>query len=112
MESPTLAAHFYRGNLFPSQYLHRLFVVEHGSWNREIPLGYRVMLIELSADGRPVNYRVFAEGWLQGKEAWGRPVDLLELPDGSLLLSDDKANVIYRITYEDPAEAAERSNSP
>ena len=107
-----LAVHFYRGNLFPSQYLHRLFVVEHGSWNREIPLGYRVMLIELSADGRPVNYRVFAEGWLQGKEAWGRPVDLLELPDGSLLLSDDKANVIYRITYEEPAEAAERSNSP
>ena len=70
------------------------------------------MLIELSADGRPVNYRVFAEGWLQGKEAWGRPVDLLELADGSLLLSDDKANVIYRITYEEPAEAAERSNSP
>ena len=107
-----LAAHFYRGNLFPTQYLHQLFVVEHGSWNREIPLGYRVMLIELSADGRPLDYRVFAEGWLQGKEAWGRPVALLELPDGSLLLSDDKANVIYRITYEEPTKAAETSNSP
>ncbi len=105
-----LAAHFYRGNLFPSQYLHRLFVVEHGSWNREIPLGFRVMLIELSADGRPLNYRVFAEGWLQRMEAWGRPVDLLELPDGSLLLSDDKANVIYRITYEEPTEASSPEN--
>ena len=107
-----LAAHFYRGGLFPSQYLHQLFVVEHGSWNREKPVGYRVMLVELSADGRPVNYRVFAEGWLQGKEAWGRPVALLELPDGSLLLSDDKANVIYRIRYEESTEAAATSNSP
>ena len=105
-----LAAHFYRGSLFPSQYLHRLFVVEHGSWNREIPLGFRVMLIELSADGRPLNYRVFAEGWLQRMEAWGRPVDLLELPDGSLLLSDDKVNAIYRITYEETTEASSREN--
>ena len=107
-----LAAHFYEGNLFPSRYLHQLFVVEHGSWNREIPVGYRVMLIEFSGDGRPVNYRVFAEGWLQGKAAWGRPVALLELPDGSLLLSDDKADVVYRIRYERPGEAAQISKSP
>ncbi len=97
-----LAAHFYRGTGFPARYLKQLFIVEHGSWNREIPLGFRVMLVEFSNRGSPVNYRVFAEGWLQGREAWGRPVDLIELPDGSMLLSDDKANAIYRIAYLEP----------
>ena len=106
-----LAAHFYTGDLFPESYRHQLFVAEHGSWNREIPLGYRVMLIRLSPQGEPLNYRVFAEGWLQGKQSWGRPVDLLELPDGSLLLSDDQAHVIYRISYVEPDQAAGESDS-
>jgi glucose/arabinose dehydrogenase len=90
---------FYTGNMFPDRYRNRIFIAEHGSWNRSVPIGYRVTIVTLDGD-RSVGYDVFADGWLQGGEAWGRPVALLQLPDGSLLLSDDRAGVIYRITYE------------
>ena len=89
----------YSGSMFPPEYRHQIFIAEHGSWNRSQPLGYRIALVRLQ-DGRAVKYETFAEGWLQGGSAWGRPVDLLELPDGSLLVSDDEAGVIYRITYK------------
>ncbi|HRO68171.1 MAG TPA: PQQ-dependent sugar dehydrogenase, partial [Pseudobdellovibrionaceae bacterium] len=96
-----LGIKFYRGSRFPSVYKGKLFVAEHGSWNRSNKIGYRVMTVDMSADGRQAsNYKVFAEGWLQGESAWGRPTYLLELPDGSFLLSDDAAGVIYRISYE------------
>ena len=95
-----LGIHFYRGDMFPRAYRGDAFVAQHGSWNRRIPDGYRVMRIRFDAAGRPVAKEVFAEGWLVGRRAWGRPVDIKELPDGSLLISDDKAGVIYRITYE------------
>lgn len=76
----------------------------HCSWNRTVPIGYRVTLARVERD-RPVKYEVFADGWLQGWRAWGRPVDVQELPDGSLLVSDDKAGAIYRISYQEPSGA-------
>jgi glucose/arabinose dehydrogenase len=89
--------------MFPQEYRKQLFIVNHGSWNRSPSVshtGYRLMVAKLNGN-QVTSYDVFAQGWLQadGREAWGRPVDLLELPDGSLLVSDDRANVIYRITY-------------
>jgi glucose/arabinose dehydrogenase len=93
-----LGMRFYTGTMFPSEYRGQVFIAEHGSWNRVIPVGYRIMLVRL-ADGRPVSYQPFAKGWLLGGAAWGRPVDLLVMPDGALLVSDDRAGVVYRITY-------------
>nr|WP_268408486.1 PQQ-dependent sugar dehydrogenase [Alteromonas sp. a30] len=94
-----LGIHFYEGNMYPKSYKNRLFVAEHGSWNRSSKVGYRVMMATL--DGNKITkYEPFIQGWLQdGDEVWGRPVALLPLPDGSLLVSDDFANAIYRITY-------------
>jgi len=89
---------FYTGTMFPEEYRNQIFIAEHGSWNRKIPIGYRVTLVRLE-NGTPVSYEPFAEGWLQGLAAWGRPVDVLVMPDGALLVSDDKNNAIYRISY-------------
>ena len=74
-----------------------IFIAEHGSWNRSRKIGFRVTLVTLDAAGKAVSYRPFAEGWLQGESAWGRPADVLVAPDGSLLVSDDLAGAIYRI---------------
>ena len=93
-----LGMKFYRGSMFPSQYKHQIFIAEHGSWNRDEPLGYRVMLV--TKNDNEYRYEPFAEGWLKNGKAWGRPVDILEMPDGSLLVSDDFADVVYRITYK------------
>ncbi len=84
--------------MFPEKYRGQVFIAEHGSWNRTTPIGARVTLVRLEG-GRAVAYEVFAEGWLQGGRAWGRPVDLLVMPDGALLVSDDSAGAIYRISY-------------
>jgi glucose/arabinose dehydrogenase len=89
----------YTGEMFPPAYRGHLFIAEHGSWNRSVPIGYRISLVRVE-DGAAVSYETFAEGWLQGERAWGRPVDVLMLDDGSLLVSDDRAHKIYRITYE------------
>jgi glucose/arabinose dehydrogenase len=94
-----LGMRFYTGSMFPEKYRGQIFIAEHGSWNRSTPIGYRITLVRLEGS-RAVSYEVFAEGWLQGRSAWGRPVDLLIMPDGALLVSDDKAGVIYRITYK------------
>ncbi len=94
----SLGMRFYTGPMFPREYRGQIFIAEHGSWNRSTPTGYRVTLVRL-AGGRAAGYETFAEGWLQGGEAWGRPVDVQAMPDGSLLVSDDKAGLIYRITY-------------
>jgi glucose/arabinose dehydrogenase len=96
-----LGMRFYTGRMFPEKYRGGIFIAEHGSWNRKQPLGYRVMFVKLEND-RPVSYEIFAEGWLKKSFAWGRPVDVEVMPDGSLLVSDDKAGRIYRITYETP----------
>jgi glucose/arabinose dehydrogenase len=100
---------FYTGTMFPAEYRNQIIIAEHGSWNRSIPQGYRLSLVKL--DGNTVvSYTRFAEGWLRGMkpapaggamigDVWGRPADVLVMPDGALLVSDDKAGVIYRISY-------------
>jgi len=89
---------FYTGTMFPEEYRNQIFIAEHGSWNRKDPIGYRISLVKLE-NGKPVSYEPFADGWLQGLASWGRPVDVLVMPDGALLVSDDKNNAIYRISY-------------
>lgn len=95
-----LGLEFYTGRMFPSEYQGQLFIAEHGSWNRSKKIGYRVMLVTFE-DGAPASYETFARGWLRGGDASGRPVDLLILSDGSLLVSDDQGGRIFRIYYED-----------
>jgi glucose/arabinose dehydrogenase len=93
---------FYNGTMFPAEYRKRLFIAQHGSWNRSPAAGhsgYRLMTARVEGS-KVTGYDLFAEGWLEdGKQAWGRPVDVLELADGSLLVSDDRAHAIYRISY-------------
>lgn len=93
-----LGLKFYTGTMFPASYHKQLFIAEHGSWNRSDPIGYRITLVRM-VGGQAVSYETFADGWLQDGESWGRPVDLLLLPDGSMLVSDDKGGRIFRITY-------------
>lgn len=95
-----LGMEFYTGDMFPEEYANQVLIAEHGSWNRSVPIGYRVTMVKIVNNTRAVDYTNFAEGWLQGEQAWGRPVDLELLPDGSLLVSDDYASAIYRITYD------------
>ncbi len=93
-----LGMRFYTGTQFPEKYRNAIFIAEHGSWNRSKPIGYRVVVAFPQADGSATT-EVFAEGWLKGAKATGRPADVLVAPDGSLLLSDDASDRIYRISY-------------
>jgi glucose/arabinose dehydrogenase len=92
---------FYSGKMFPAKYRGGIFDAQHGSWNRTTPVGARVMFTSLKADGSADKTEVFADGWLdpETRQYRGRPVDVAPLPDGSLLVSDDFAGAIYRITY-------------
>ncbi len=95
-----LGMRFYTGNKFPASYHNRIFVAEHGSWNRSQPDGYRVVTVKLDDKGQGT-VEHFATGWMEKDgSAWGRPVDVLQTKDGALLVSDDKADVVYKITYE------------
>jgi glucose/arabinose dehydrogenase len=94
-----LGVKFYTGEAWPEAWRHQVFIAEHGSWNRSQKIGYRIAVVRLEGD-RAVSYEPFADGWLQGDEVTGRPVDLLVLPDGSMLVSDDYAGAIYRITWK------------
>jgi glucose/arabinose dehydrogenase len=98
-----LGLRFYTGDMFPPEYRGQIFIAEHGSWNRSKKIGYRVTLVRLDGD-RAVSYEPFADGWLQNEQFSGRPVDLVVKDDGSLLVSDDYAGKIYRITYTGDAE--------
>jgi len=92
---------FYTGKMFPAAYQGGIFSAQHGSWNRTQPIGARVMFTPLKPDGTADKSQVFAEGWLnENGEYLGRPVDVAMLLDGSLLVSDDTAGAIYRISYE------------
>jgi glucose/arabinose dehydrogenase len=93
---------FYTGAMFPQKYRGGIFSAQHGSWNRTVPVGARVMFTALKPDGTAEKTEIFAEGWLDPTthEYAGRPVDLAPLADGSLLVSDDFAGAIYRISYE------------
>ena len=93
-----LGMRFYTGKQFPAEYRQQIFIAEHGSWNRSHKIGYRVSLVRLEGN-RVLSYTPFAIGWLQGESAWGRPVDVEVMRDGALLVSDDQAGAIYRISY-------------
>jgi glucose/arabinose dehydrogenase len=95
-----LGARFYLGNQFPAAYKNQLFIAQHGSWNRTTPQGYRIVLIKFNED-KPVTEDVFMSGWLnKDGTVLGRPVDILEMPGGSILISDDTLGVIYRVSYQ------------
>ena len=96
-----LGLRFYTGDQFPADYKNQLFIAKHGSWNRSKKSGYEVILARLDAMGKVSAQEVMVSGWLDqaSQEAWGRPVDVQQLADGSLLISDDVANCIYRLSY-------------
>lgn len=93
-----LGMRFYTGRMFPREYRNQIFIAEHGSWNRSRKSGYRVTLVRLKGE-KVVRYEPFASGWRIGNTAWGRPVDVEMMADGSLLVSDDQNGVIYRISW-------------
>lgn len=96
-----LGMRFYTGNMFPEQYRRAVIIAEHGSWDRSEPIGYRVMVVRLDGN-KAVSYQPLVEGFLdqESGEAWGRPVDVAILSDGSLLISDDEGGAIYRVTHQ------------
>lgn len=94
-----LGLRFYTGTMFPPDYHGNVFVALHGSWNRSQKNGYRVQRLRVEG-GKVVAQEPFVEGWLQGQDVSGRPADVLQLPDGSLLISDDQAGKIWRVTYK------------
>jgi glucose/arabinose dehydrogenase len=99
----SLGMRFYTGTMFPADYKNNVFIAEHGSWNRSTKVGYRIVRVVLGANGEKPRMEPFAQGWLRANgEVWGRPADVLPMPDGSLLVSDDDAGAIYRITYTQP----------
>jgi glucose/arabinose dehydrogenase len=97
-----LGLKFCTGTMFPEGYRNHLFVAEHGSWNRSKKSGYKISYIPIRGNTTATSYETFASGWMDDatQKVWGRPVDVLMLPDGSMLVSDDHANVIYRISYK------------
>ena len=96
-----LGVKFYTGDMFPKKYKNQAFIAEHGSWNRSKKVGYKISLVELE-DNKAVSYTTFLEGWLdhESQDQFGRPVDILFLEDGSMLISDDYGDAIYRVTYD------------
>lgn len=94
-----LGLKFYSGDMFPEIYKGQIFIAEHGSWNRSEKIGYRITNVRIDGD-KGVTYETFADGWLKDEETLGRPTDIIVLEDGSMLVSDDKNGVIYRITYQ------------
>ncbi|MDO1511064.1 sorbosone dehydrogenase family protein [Maribacter confluentis] len=101
-----LGIKFYTGTMFPQEYKGRAFIAEHGSWNRSKKVGYRIMMVDIE-EGEVIGNEVFIDGWLDEVEqkASGRPVDMLMLKDGSMLISDDFGDAIYRVTYSETALA-------
>jgi glucose/arabinose dehydrogenase len=95
-----LGLKFYTGSMFPASYKNQVFVAEHGSWNRSKKSGYVVALVKVNGD-KVTGHEVFASGWMndETQKVWGRPVDVMMMPDGSMLISDDQAGVIYRVSY-------------
>ncbi len=95
-----LGMKFYTGDMFPAQYKNGIFIAQHGSWNRAKKLGYRVLFLSVDPDGKNPKEEVFAGTWLDDQKILGRPADVLQAPDGSLLVADDQAGAIYRISYQ------------
>ena len=103
----SLGMRFYTGAQFPAEYARVIFIAEHGSWNRSEPIGYRISLVRLK-NSASTGYEVFAQGWLQKHRILGRPVDIEFMPDGSMLVSDDYSDRIYRIIYRKNPEALQK----
>ncbi len=97
--SAAIGMRFYTGEMFEEKYKNGAFIAEHGSWNRSKKVGYLVSFAKTEGD-KVVDYEVFASGWMQEEDYWGRPADVAVGPDGALYVSDDFANCIYRIYYE------------
>ena len=98
-----LGMSFYTGKMFPPEYKGAIFSAQHGSWNRTVPVGARVMVTKFKSDGTTDGSVPFAQGWLNSDGTYdGRPVDVEQMHDGSLLVSDDFAGAVYRITYSNP----------
>jgi glucose/arabinose dehydrogenase len=96
----SLGMRFYTGGMFPSEYRNRIFIAEHGSWNRHKYQGARIVRVVVGPDGKNAKQTIFASGWITGDKAYsGRPVDVIVAPDGSLLVSDDWAGAVYQISY-------------
>lgn len=95
-----LGLKFYTGEMFPESYKNKILIAEHGSWNRSKKIGYRISMVT-EENGIGTNYDTFISGWLNEEDqtAWGRPVDILQMPDGSMLISDDLSGTIYRLSY-------------
>ncbi|MEO1204014.1 MAG: PQQ-dependent sugar dehydrogenase, partial [Pseudomonadota bacterium] len=96
-----LGLRFYTGESFPERYRGQVFIAEHGSWNRSKKIGYRITTVAHD-NGRGTSYSTFADGWLDGEKTLGRPVDLLVIEDGSMLVSDDLNGLVYRISHGMP----------
>jgi glucose/arabinose dehydrogenase len=94
----SLGMRFYDGAMFPPTYRGAAIIAEHGSWNRSKKSGYRVMTVRLDG-ARVLGYEPLIDGFMKDEESWGRPADVLVMPDGALLVSDDQAGAIYRVTY-------------
>jgi glucose/arabinose dehydrogenase len=90
---------FYTGTAFPAEYRNVLFIARHGSWNKTNKIGGDVIVAKLNANGTVKSWEPFLTGFLQGNNYIGRPVDVEVMKDGSLLVSDDYAGAIYRVSY-------------
>ena len=90
---------FYTGNMFPKTYRNAIFIARHGSWNRTKKVGGDVLIARLNKDGTVKSVEPFLTGFVEDNKYIGRPVDVLQLKDGSLLVSDDYNGAVYRITY-------------
>jgi glucose/arabinose dehydrogenase len=108
--SANLGFKFYTGDQFPADYQGDAIVAQHGSWNRTEPVGYQLMRVTFDDNNQPTGKEVFIDGWLNEGEAWGRPTDVLQLPDGSLLVSDDYQDVIYRISHGETNTAGQQKD--
>ena len=86
--------------IFPEKYHNSVFIALHGSWNRTKKSGYKVILVKLDDNGNYLYQEDFITGWLSNENAWGRPASPFVMSDGSLLVSDDKHNVIYKIQFK------------
>ncbi|HEU4708140.1 MAG TPA: SMP-30/gluconolactonase/LRE family protein [Methylophilaceae bacterium] len=104
--SANLGFKFYTGKQFPAEYQGDAIIAQHGSWNRSKAVGYQLMRVKFDDQHKIAGTEVFIDGWLKDGEVWGRPTDVLQLPDGSLLVSDDYNGVIYRVSYGEKTAAS------
>ena len=105
--SASLGMRFYTGNMFPKSYKNAIIVARHGSWNRSKKVGGDVLVVKLNKDGTVKSTEPLITGFLENNSYIGRPVDVLQMKDGSLLVSDDYNGAVYRITYGKPKVAAQ-----